>query len=132
MSLKNFKLLTRSDYCSVFSLSTRRKINSGEERQRTDKLIRNCASVAQSCLTLSDPMNCSPPVFSAHRILQARTLEWAAIFPSRGSSWLRDQTWVSCTVNRFFSVWAARKAPIRNYYSANFPEWLKDSSTGDR
>ena len=35
--------------------------------------------VAQSCLTLSDPMDCSPPGSSVHGILQARVLEWGAI-----------------------------------------------------
>ena len=46
--------------------------------------------VAQSCLTLCDPMNCSPPGFSVHGILQAKILEWVAISFSRGSSQLRD------------------------------------------
>ena len=41
--------------------------------------------VAQSCPTLCDPMNCSPPAFSVHEILQARILEWVAIPFSRGS-----------------------------------------------
>ena len=36
-------------------------------------------SVAQSCLTLCDPMDCSPQGSSAHGILQARILEWVAI-----------------------------------------------------
>ena len=35
--------------------------------------------VAQSCPTLCDPMDCSPPGSSVHRILQARILEWTAI-----------------------------------------------------
>ena len=35
--------------------------------------------VAQSCPTLLDPMACSPPDSSVHRILQARILEWVAI-----------------------------------------------------
>ena len=35
--------------------------------------------VAQSCLTLSDPMDCSPPGSSVHGIFQARVLEWGAI-----------------------------------------------------
>ena len=39
---------------------------------------------AQSCLTLCDPMNCSPPGSSAHGISQARILEWVAI--SQGSN----------------------------------------------
>ena len=37
------------------------------------------SSVAQSCPTLCNPMNCSRPGFSVHGILQARTLEWVAI-----------------------------------------------------
>ena len=41
-------------------------------------------------------MDCSPPGSSVHRILQARVLEWVAISFSRGSSWPRNWTWVSC------------------------------------
>ena len=37
------------------------------------------SEVTQSCLTPSDPMDCSPPGSSVHRIFQARVLEWAAI-----------------------------------------------------
>ena len=40
--------------------------------------------VAQSCLTLSDPMDCSPPGSSIHGIFQARVLEWGAIAFSKG------------------------------------------------
>ena len=38
-----------------------------------------CCTVTQSCLTLCDPMNCSPPGSSVHGISQARILEWVAI-----------------------------------------------------
>ena len=55
-----------------------------------------CVLVTQSCLTLCDHMDCSPPGFSVHGILQARILEWVAIPFSRGSSWPRDWTLVSC------------------------------------
>ena len=48
--------------------------------------------VAQSCLTLCDPMDCSPPVSSVHGILQARILKWVAMLSSRGSSRPRDRT----------------------------------------
>ena len=42
--------------------------------------------VAQSCLTLCDPMDCSLPGFPVHGILQARILEWVATpFPMEGS-----------------------------------------------
>ena len=43
-------------------------------------------SVAQFCLTLCNPMDCSLPGSSVHGILQARILEWVAISYSRGSS----------------------------------------------
>ena len=41
---------------------------------------------AQSCPTLCDPVDCSPPGSSVHGIFQARILEWVAISSSRGSS----------------------------------------------
>ena len=53
------------------------------------------SEVAQSCLTLCDPMNRNLPGASVHGIFQARVLEWVAICFSRGSSQPRDQTQVS-------------------------------------
>ena len=50
-----------------------------------------CAQSLQSCLTLCDPVDCSPQGSSVHGILQARTLEGIAMPSSRGSSRLRDQ-----------------------------------------
>ena len=41
-------------------------------------------------------------------MLQARILEWVAIPFSRGSSWPRNCTWVSCIAGRFFTTWATR------------------------
>ena len=41
-------------------------------------------------------MDCSLPDSSAHGILQARILEWVAVLSSRGSSWPRDQIYISC------------------------------------
>ena len=54
--------------------------------------------VAQSCLTLCDPVD-----YAVHGVLQARTLERVAFPFSRGSSQARDQTGVSCIVSRFFT-----------------------------
>ena len=54
--------------------------------------------VAQSCPTLFDPMDCSPPGSSVHEIFQARILEWVAISFSRGSFQPRNWTRVSCIV----------------------------------
>ena len=45
-----------------------------------------CVLVIQSCPTLCDPMDCSPPGSSVHGIRQARILDWIGIPFSRGSS----------------------------------------------
>ena len=50
----------------------------------------------QSCLTLCDPMDCSPSHSAVHEILQARTLEWVAMPSSRRFSQFRDWTLISC------------------------------------
>ena len=65
-----------------------------------------CLSVSfsQSSLTLCNPVNYSPPGSSTHGILQARILEWVAIPFSRGSSRPGNQTWISCTADRFFTT----------------------------
>ena len=57
-----------------------------------------------------DPMDCSPPGFSVHGILQARILEWVAISSSSRSSWLRDRTHTSCTGRRILYHWASWEA----------------------
>ena len=59
-----------------------------------------CVLITQSCPTLCDPLNCSLPGSSVLGILQARILEWVAIFFSRGSS----QPWISYTAGRFFTT----------------------------
>ena len=70
-----------------------------------------CVWVAQSCPTLCDSMERSLPGSSVRGILQARILEWVAIPFSRGSSWPRGWTWVSCIAGRFFTIWATREDP---------------------
>ena len=65
--------------------------------------------VAQSCLTLCDPVDCGLPGPSVHGILQARVLEWIAIPLSRGSFLPRYRTLVSFIADRFFSIWATGK-----------------------
>ena len=65
-----------------------------------------CLPVAKLCLTLCDPMDCSPPSSSVHGISEARILEWVAISSCRGSFWPRDRTHVSCgfCIGRFFTT----------------------------
>ena len=66
--------------------------------------------VSQSCPTLCNPMDCSPPGSSVHGILQARILEWVAIPFSRVSFRPRDQTHVPCITSSFFTIWVIREA----------------------
>ena len=65
-------------------------------------------SKSVSCLVMSKslrpPLDCSSPGSSVHGILQARILEWTAIFFSRRSSWPRDLTPVSCITGGFFTI----------------------------
>ena len=42
--------------------------------------VKSESEVAQLCLTLRDPMDCSPPGSSIHGIFQARVLEWGAMY----------------------------------------------------
>ena len=53
---------------------------------------------------LSDPIDCSPPGSEVHGIFWARILEWLAMLSSRGSSFPRDWTHVSCIAGRFFTA----------------------------
>ena len=61
------------------------------------------SEVAQSCPTVCDPMDCSPPGSSVHGIFQARVLEWVAISFSRGSSQPRYRTWIFHIAGRCFT-----------------------------
>ena len=76
------------------------------------------AQLLQSCLSLCDPVDYSPPDSSVHGILQAKIVEWAAMPSSRESSWSRDQThisWVSCIAGVFFTAELLGK-PMRTQY----------------
>ena len=72
----------------------------------------NCVHVLviQSCPTLCDSMDCSPPGSSVYGISQARLLEWVAVSFSRESSGPRDWTQVSCIAGKFFTIEATREA----------------------
>ena len=68
---------------------------------------------AQSCPTLCDPMNSSPPGSSVHGILQARILEQVVMPFSREPSQPRDRTCVSCIAGRFFTTESPEKPKIK-------------------
>ena len=66
--------------------------------------------VTQSCLTLCNPTNFSPPGSSVH----AGILDWIAIPFSRGSSWPRDRTQVSCTVGKILYHLSYREDSVQS------------------
>ena len=66
---KSSELRMNFNTCCIFSIQERKK-----------------SEVTQSCLTLCDPMDYSPPGSSVYGIFQARVLEWIAISFSRGPS----------------------------------------------
>ena len=65
--------------------------------------VKSESEVAQSCLTLSDPMDCSLPGSSIHGILQARVLEWGAIcFLLAANSTDYERVDSDCSVSQFY------------------------------
>ena len=62
--------------------------------------VKSESEVAQSCPTLSDPMDCSPPGSSVHGIFQARGLEWVAMYRWRawGINWLWSRSLIQGTL----------------------------------
>ena len=87
-SLSSFTLIKR--LLSSSSISAIRVVSSVYVTFRSHQISHSV--VSDSC----DPTDCSPPGSSGHGIFQARILESVAISFSRGSSWLRDWTLVSC------------------------------------
>ena len=74
---------------------------------KTSFIYTLCVCVTQSCLTLCDPMDCSPLGSSVHGVLQVRILEWVAS-PSSGD--LLDLGIEPALADGFFTVWATREA----------------------
>ena len=82
------------------------------------------SEVTQSCPTLCDPVDCSPPGSSVHGILQARILEWVAISFSREFSQPRDGTWVSCRETLYpLSHQGSHHSFLFIYFSFIFTRW---------
>ena len=82
------------------------------------------SEVAQSCLTLSNPMDCSLPGSSVHRIFQARTLEQVAI--SFSNAWKRKVKVKSLSrVLLLATLWTAayQAPPPMGFFQARVLEW---------
>ena len=72
--------IKRDNQCKALRIVSGTVKNVSFYRYRLDSCV--CVSAAQPCPTLCNPMDCSPPGSSVHRILQARILEWGAISSS--------------------------------------------------
>ena len=84
-------LLVNSGWFAIFYFSVVTSLNTCVHVQ-----------LLQSCPSLCDPLDCNPPGFSVHGILQARILEWVVMPSSRRSSQPRDITQMSFIAGRFF------------------------------
>ena len=79
-------------------------------------LFLDCSSLVSTCMLNRpivfncDAMDCSLPDSSVHGMFKTRILEWVAISFSRGSSWPRDWTHISCNGRCFLSHWATWEA----------------------
>ena len=109
--------------CVFYTLNT-----SQLEPATSQVLMRLCCvqcgtQLLQSCPTLCNPMNCSPPGSSSRGILPARIPEWVAMTSSKGSSQTRDWTHVSWRAGGFFTCWAIRK-PIHEISSYHVGYWV--------
>ena len=92
-----------------FPLFSWRKVHSALDETVVGIMPFHCAVLSHVWLFVTLwTIACQVPLSMG--ILQARILEWAAYPFSRGSSWPRNQTGVSCIASRFFTSWATREA----------------------
>ena len=87
--------------------------NSSKESTSGSSLPVHEHLITQSCPSLCDSMNCSPPGSSVHGIFQTRILEWVSISFSRGSCWPRDQTHVPHTHSFLPLSHPGGRSPVR-------------------
>ena len=97
---KNQKKKKRKGWGMKITEVKSRKKHKSEEKEKNVAVL---CLVAQSCPTVCNHTDCSPPGSFVHGILQARLLEWVAMPSSRGSSHPRDQTQVSDIAGGFFT-----------------------------
>ena len=87
--------------------------------------VKSESKVAQSCPTLSDPMDCGPPGSSVHGIFQARVLEWGAIAFSDAKGTLIPWFVPTHDSFRFFETIAPNSVFCKNLWLSIQSYWLK-------
>ena len=94
--------------------------------------VKSESEVAQSCPTLSDPMDCSLPGSSVHGIFQASVLEWGAIAFSAGNASGKEPACQCRSHRRYgFSPWVGREDALRGAWQPT-PVFLPGKSHGRR
>ena len=83
--------------------------------------VKSESEVAQSYLTLSDPMDCSLPGSSIHEIFQARVLEWGAIAFSAGKS---GPECIDCGFTRYICLSTLQMYMLLQYLDSNLTYFL--------
>ena len=82
--------------------------------------VKSESEVTQSCLTLSDPMDCSLPGSSIHGIFQARVLEWVAIAFS-GKNGFVIKIMIMLRIAEWRWVWRGMVSALGKYFEECFP-----------
>ena len=81
--------------------------------------VKGESEVTQSCPTLSDTMDCSPPGSSIHGIFQVRVLEWGAItFSEKLAEWMQKQDPYICCLQE-------THLKLRDTYRLKVKGWKK-------
>ena len=96
--------------------------------------VKSEREVAQSCPTLSDPMDCNLPGSSVHGIFQTGIPEWVAIPCSRGSSRPSDWTRISCFAGGLLHYlipidWLTTFKLLINETLKEFARWVQTAGT---
>ena len=86
--------------------------------------VKSESEVAQSCLTLSDPMDCSLPGSSIHGIFQARILEWGAIAFSENLTAAAAKSLQSCPTLCDPMDYSLPGFPVPGILQARTLEWV--------
>ena len=89
-----------------------------------------CAQLLQSCPAFCNSMGYSLSGSCVHGISQARILEWVAMLSSKGSFWLRDQTFASCIIDGFFTHSSTKEANWSQFWHHLPGESIKSHRLG--
>ena len=101
--------ISQLEFCYPLNSMKANPMNS-MKRQKDDTYVSEWVKSLSHVQLFATPWTIAYPAPQSMGFFQTRILEWSAISFSRGSSQPRDRTWVSCTADRRFTIWATREA----------------------